>query len=88
MKAAILSQNTRMLIPRTGVVKKEILDHVDESYRGNACYLLGRACELRGSFDDAKWWYSTSRETRDWTFRFRGASAMRLRALEKPKTSP
>jgi hypothetical protein len=62
-------------------VKRWILDVKDTSARGNACYMLGRFCELRKKPEDAKFWYRTALETHDWNFTFRPAAAVGLRRL-------
>ena len=60
---------------------KLVLDATETPYRGIACYILGRLCELRGKKDDAKWWYRTSMETAEWTFSSRPQAAAGLRRL-------
>src|SRR5205085_9013398 len=43
--------------PRTGEIKRWVLDTRSGVYRGNVCYIFGRLCELRGRADEAKFWY-------------------------------
>lgn len=70
--------------PRRDGEMKILLDATDSPYRGNASYFLGRACELTGRKDDAKWWYHVSMDTREWTFSCRPQAAACLRRLGEP----
>ena len=60
---------------------KVILDAIETPYRTNAAFFLGRFCEIRGKFEDAKWWYRTALKTQDWTASGRPQAAAALRRL-------